>query len=210
MENEEQLNFSQNANLIAVEQPVGDTPILSGESMLNSSSKFKSVEALEKAYENLEKEFTKKCQALNKLLSDNNEKALPQYSKENWLEKVGEFIKEHPLATSYSKQIAEVLTENEELSTKEDALSLAYSKVLENNFKTKEELVKDQEFLNEFVFSNENIKTKIIEEYLNNITSSKTVPLISNTSGTSSISSPKFKPKNLKEASLYATQILKK
>lgn len=175
------------------------------------SSKFKSVEALQEAYNNLEKEFTKKCQALNKLIADNNEKEkLPAYNRENWQQKVDEFLTLHPTARSFTKQIAEVLTKNTQINHKEDALNLAYSIVLENNYKTGEQLANDNDFLEEFVFKNEKIKNKIIDEYLNNISQNKIVPLISNASGSLSVTSPKFKPKNLSEAGLYAQHILKK
>ena len=212
--NEEQLLENENVDLNAVEHKEESNIISSQESNNlsfsgSSTQKFKSVEALEKAYENLEKEFTKKCQALNSLISDNNDK-LPQYSREDWLEKVGDFLNSHQLAKNYTKQIAEVLSSDEELAKKEDALNIAYSIVLEKNFKTKEELAKDEEFLNEFVFGSDLIKEKIIEEYLQNITSNKTVPLISNVRGTASVPSPRFQPKSLKEASLYAQQILRK
>lgn len=209
--NEEQLIENEDVNLNAVEHNEENISTNSGNLTFSGSStqKFKSVEALSKAYENLEKEFTKKCQALNSLKCDNNEK-LPQYTREDWLQKVGEFINAHKYAKDYTKQIAEILTSDEELAKKDDALGLAYSMVLENNFKSKEELVNDEEFLNEFVFSSEKIKEKIIEEYLQNITQNKTVPLISNVRGSASVPSPKFQPKSLKEASLYAQQILRK
>jgi len=216
MENfEEQLSKNENASLNAVEHQNETIEVLDNQSSNlsfsgSSTKKFKSVEALEKAYENLEKEFTKKCQALNSLKSENDKEKSPQYTREDWLQKVGEFLEKHQLAKNYTKQIAEVLTNNEELSKKEDALSLAYSMVLENNFKTKEELMQDETFLNEYVFGSEKIKNKIIEEYLQNISSSKTVPLISNVRGAGSVPSPKYQPKSLREASLYAQQILRK
>lgn len=211
--NEEQLLENQNANLdavehndnVEVENNMGKTEF-SG----SSTKKFKNVEALSKAYENLEKEFTKKCQKLNELISENNKEELPQYKREDWLQKVSNFIAENKFAKDYTKQIADILLEDESLAKKEDALSLAYSKVLNNNLKTKEELVEDEDFLNQFVYKNEKIKNKIIEEYLLEINNNQSVPLISNLRGTSSVSSPKFKPRNLKEAGRFAEQILKK
>ncbi|MBE5745761.1 MAG: hypothetical protein E7359_00525 [Clostridiales bacterium] len=212
--NEEQLLENQNANLNAVEHSetinVENIEPSKNEFSGSSTKKFKSVEALSKAYENLEREFTKKCQKLNELMSENNTEVLPQYKKEDWLVKVSNFIAENKFAKDYTKQIADVLLEDEALAKKEDALSLAYSKVLNDNFKTKEELAEDEDFLNQFVYKNEKIKTKIIEDYLLEINNNQTVPLLSKVKGTSSVSSPKFIPKSLKEASRYAEQILKK
>ena len=211
--NEEQLLENPVANLDAVEHNdnIGVEDNLGKcEFSGSSTKKFKTVEALSKAYENLEKEFTKKCQKLNELISENNKIELPQYKREDWLQKVSNFIAENKFAKDYTKQIADILLEDESLAKKEDALSLAYSKVLNSNLKTKEELVEDEDFLNQFVYKNEKIKNKIIEDYLFEINNNQSIPLISNLRGTSSVSSPKFKPKSLKEAGRFAEQILKK
>ena len=205
---EEQLLENSSANLDAVEH----NNEISGEKEFSGSSlkKFKTVEALSKAYENLEKEFTKKCQKLNELICENNKEELPQYKQEDWLNKVSKFIAENKNAKNYTKEIADVLINDETLAKKEDALTLAYSKVLDENFKTKEELINDSNFLNEYVFNNEQIKNKIIEDYINNLNNNKSVPLIASLNGTSSVSSPKFMPKSLTEAGRYAEQILRK
>ena len=208
--NEEQLNKNFDANLIAVEQNETEIKPSENEFLGSSIKKFKTVEALEKAYENLEKEFTKKCQKLNELLSENSKKELPQYKREDWLNKVSSFIANNKHAGSYTKQMAEILEKDEELSKKEDALSIAYSKVLDDNFKTPEELAVDEEFLNKFVYGSEKIKNKIIEDYLLEVSSNSSVPLISNFRGTTSVSSPRFVPKSLTEAGRYAEQILRK
>lgn len=211
---EEQLLENSNANLDAVEhnEDLKEINNETGDIEFSGSStkKFKSVEALSKAYENLEKEFTKKCQKLNELISENNTQVLPQYKKEDWLVKVSNFIAENKHAKDYTKQIADILLQDETLAKKEDALSIAYSKVLNENFKTKEELAEDEDFLNQFVYKNEKIKNKIIEDYLLDVNKNQSVPLISMVRGTSSVSSPKFMPKSLKEAGRFAEQILKK
>lgn len=226
MNNEEQLKFCNNANLDAVEhnkevdnktnnenlkENEFNTSILPGKDYkTGSSSKFKSVDALFRAYENLEKEFTKKCQALSNLTKDNNEEKLPVYCKENWQAEVQSFLSEHPNAKCFTNEIADVLIKDENLSKKDDALKIAYSIVLDKNYKTKEELLNDSSFVSDFILKNEKIKNLIIEEYLNEISSNKTIPLISNAGGTQSVSSPKYIPKSLKEAGLYAEHILKK
>lgn len=210
MENEEQLLENIDANLDAVEHKEN---LQESKEMDSGSSikKFKNVEALSKAYENLEREFTKKCQKLNELLCDNSDaKSLPQYKKEDWLQKVGEFLENNQRAKNYVKQIADILVNDENLAKKEDALELAYSQILKENFKTKEEYIEDEDFLNEFVYNNEKIKAKIIEDYLINLGKSKTIPLINSESGSLSVSTPKFSPKNLAEAGRYAVNILKK
>ncbi len=184
---------------------------------LTGSSKFKSTEELLKAYENLEKEFTKKCQKLSALSGNKTEEdkqksetVLPQYEREDWLKKTGEFLAQNENAKNYVKQIAEILISDEDLAKKDDALELAYSRVLKQNFVPKEQLANDEEFLNEFVYNNEKIKNKIIEDYLLNLKNGKNVQLISGGVGTNVVSSPKFKPKDLSEAGKFAMHILKK
>ena len=210
--NEEQLEKVIDANLDAVEHNESEENVKGKEITFGSSKKFKSVEALVSAYENLEKEFTKKCQKLNEVLSENNNKKeeLPQYKQEDWVLKVNQFLKDNEYAKEHLDEIAEILSSDENLSKKEDALELAYSKVLKRNFVAKEQLAKSEEFLSEFVYNNEEIKNKIIQEYLFNIQNNKTIPLISDIKGSLSVSSPKFMPKNLTEAGRYAENILKK
>lgn len=208
--NEEQLLENNDVNL---NQGMMENENKQGKELFSGSStkKFKSVEALENAYENLEKEFTKKCQMLNKLLSENkDENSLPQYQKEDWLTKVSTFIENNNHAKDFLNDIAKTLVEDENLAKKEDALELAYSKVLKDNFKTKEELASDDNFLNDYIFNNEEIKNKIIENYLNDVQNNKTIPLMINRNGSLSVSSPRFIPKNLKEAGRYAENILRK
>ncbi|MGN1208336.1 MAG: hypothetical protein ACI4TI_02605 [Christensenellales bacterium] len=186
--------------------------------LLVGSSKFKSTEELLKAYENLEKEFTKKCQKLSALSGDNkttdaekkDEEVLPQYKREDWLKKTGEFLANNENAKNYVKQIAEILISDENLAKKEDALELAYSKVMKENFIPKEQLLVNEDFLNEFVYNNEKIKNKIIEDFLLNLKNEKDVPLISSAFGSGVVSSPKFRPKDLTEAGKFAMHILKK
>ncbi|MGN1222652.1 MAG: hypothetical protein ACI4T1_00785 [Christensenellales bacterium] len=208
--NEEQLLENNDVNLnqgMMENENKQDKELFSG----SSTKKFKSVEALENAYENLEKEFTKKCQMLNKLLSENkDENSLPQYQKEDWLTKVSTFIENNNHAKDFLNDIAKTLVEDENLAKKEDALELAYSKVLKDNFKTKEELASDDNFLNDYIFNNEEIKNKIIENYLTDVQNNKTIPLMINRNGSLSVSSPRFIPKNLKEAGRYAENILRK
>lgn len=210
---EEQLDKNC-VDLVAVEQNEKENDL--NRNLVSGSSKFKSTEELLKAYENLEKEFTKKCQQLSAIKGDNKtekdenfEKVLPQ-TKEDWLKKTSEFLKENENAKNYVQQITDMLVEDEDLAKKEDALELAYSRVLKQNFKTKEQLASDEEFLNEYVFNNENIKNKIIEKYLFELQSGKNVPLIASTAGSMSVSSPKFKAKDLSEAGKFALHILKK
>lgn len=208
---EEQPNTSPNVDLMAVEPDEKENEQTGEKGSL--LLKFKSVDELCKAYENLEKEFTKKCQQLSTLDNENNcdnVDETPQYERETWNEKVSSFIKENELAKNYTKEISEQLLTDTELSKKDDALSLAFLRVLQKNFKTEKDLIASNEFLENYIYNNEEIKTKIIEKYLNDISLNKTVPLITNFKGTNGILASNFKPKNIAEAGRYAETMFKK
>ena len=209
---EEQPELKKDVDLMAVEP--SDKKIEQEENSGSLLSKFKSVEELSKAYENLEKEFTKKCQIISTLENKKNDcdnvDETPQYERGTWNEKVSSFIKENELAKNFTKEISEQLLNDNELSKKDDALSLAFLRVLQKNFKTEKDLISNQEFLNNYVFNNEDIKTKIVENYLNDISLNKTVPLITNFKGTSGIMASNYKPKSIQEAGKYAENIFKK
>lgn len=206
---EEQPQNSPKVDLMAVEPNINENEQIGEKGSL--LVKFKSVDELCKAYENLEKEFTKKCQQLSTLdKSCDNVDETPQYERETWNEKVSSFIKENELAKNYTKEISEQLLADTELSKKDDALSLAFLRVLQNNFKSEKDLVASEGFLENYIYNNEEIKTRIVEKYLNDISLNKTVPLITNFKGTNGIMASKFVPKNIQEAGKYAETIFKK
>ena len=196
-----------------VKEKVSDEQNL--ESMGSSTKKFKSVEALTLAYENLEKEFTKKCQMLSALqakqVCDNNsEELLPQYEKSDWFDKVTSFLNENELAKNYTKEISEVLINDSGIAKDKNALKLAFFEVLKKNYKTEKDLIESEDFLKDYVYSNEKIKTTIIENYLNNLSLNKTIPLISNVNGTNGLLAGKYKPKSIADAGRVAENIFKK
>ena len=83
----------------------------------NKYGKFKDEQALYEAYLKLEAEFTKKCQQLkeyeqnvsdNKVVED-NATTLPLYQREDWQDKIAEFISIYPLARRYAGKIGKIL-----------------------------------------------------------------------------------------------------
>ena len=176
-------------------------------------SKFKSVQELEKAYKNLEKEFTQKCQKIKELTdelssSDNAkdtakivaEEVAPEYESEDWEEKVVAFFSQNPTAKNYVQEISEVLENDEEIAKSKNSLQVALTKVLANKFVPQEVLASDDEFLEKFIYTNEKVSKKIIEKYLDDLEEKKSLPLISSSSGSGTFSSPVQKPKTIKDA----------
>ena len=176
-------------------------------------SKFKSVQELEKAYKNLEKEFTQKCQKIKELTdelsaSDNAktnvqkeaEVVAPEYESNDWEEKVVAFFSQNPTAKNYVQEISEVLENDEEIAKSKNSLQVALTKVLANKFVPQEVLASDDEFLEKFIYTNEKVSKKIIEKYLDDLEEKKSLPLISSSSGSGTFSSPVQKPKTIKDA----------
>lgn len=140
--------------------------------------KFKSAETLLDAYNELQGEFTRKCQKLSeaeKKLQECESKEKPENSEDEhsiefvWNTKISEFLQSHKNASDFVDEITDEIMNDELLSSSEDGLEKAYSRVLEKNYKSAEELVNDENFLENYVFSNEKIKNKIIKEYVNSL-----------------------------------------
>ena len=170
--------------------------------------KFKSAETLLDAYNELQGEFTRKCQKLSEA-----EKKLQEASvKENpdiqdtksqnefaWQTNVSEFLQSHKNASNFVEEITNEIMNDELLQSSEDGLEKAYSRVLEKNFKNAEELVEDENFLENYIFSNEKIKNKIIKEYVDSLQSFQNPININNSGVTRGVASVN-NIKNLEDA----------
>ncbi len=167
----------------------------------NAFGKFKDAESLMKAYSNLEAEFTKKSQKLASLESEKeNETALKNKNAE--IErKVDDFVTKFEKIKPFSGALKESLISGKVSSLEEEALN-----IMSNNYKTADELVKDEQFLNNFIFSNTEIKDKIIKDYLSQIT--QNLPIKTNYSANISLTPPTA-PKTIKEAGRLAKSIIK-
>ena len=207
---EEQKNQEQ---IINEEQPKN-----SGSSYL----KFNSLDDLKNAYQNLEKEFTKKSQLLKKLenekldndaklniQTENLETEKPYWESEDWNKKIVSFFEDNPLAKNYLKQISQMVVEDKELQKSDAPLEKAWLKWLENNFKTPEQLLADEEFLKQ-IKSNEQLKKEIISDYLSQIKNNDFTPPIYLKSGTSGVIKNSLKAKSLEEVKELARKIFSK
>ena len=169
--------------------------------------KFKNVESLVSAYNNLQSEFTKKCQALNELKkqqSDNVEKT-PQYVEENWQDKVDEFLKNHPTAKNHTKAIAELLASDKVLANNKDSLEIAYSRVLEYENNKLTSILKDENHILNSITPK--IKEKIVNEYLKEVNFNS--PFLINSKGGNNVITSYKKPLNMIDAGEMAKKIFK-
>jgi len=178
--------------------------------------KFKDATSLLNAYNNLEKEFTKKSQKLSELTKQNLENEQPistpdcllAFQETNWQTKVSQFFKDNPEAKNYAKDISTILIADKNLFKNENCLNYAYALAELKNKVKPADLLKDPNFVND-ILNNETIKNKIISEYLNSVSSSKhNIRFISGESKNILINNTQDKPKTIKEASNVLKKLL--
>lgn len=164
--------------------------------------KFNDAESLLKAYTNLEAEFTKKSQKLATLESENlkaNEENQKRVEREK---RVDDFITKFDAVKPFSSALKETLNSNENANLEEEALRL-----VTNSYKSAENYATDQEFLNNYIFSNQEIKDKIVKDYLSKITQNS--PIKVENSGSAITLTPPKQPSTIEEAGRIARNIIK-
>ena len=169
-----------------------------GENLQNQNNhilgKFESVQELMKAYKSLEAEFTRKSQELSKIMHKSNE----TNTQDNFNELI-EFSKKYDSDEEFIQNVAKSLNENEELKNDKFGLVKAVYNVLSEKVKTNEQNLQSNDWVYEFVNSNNDIKQKIINEYITNCASGKVPPLIVNTYGSNIVASTPSTPTTLEE-----------
>jgi len=163
--------------------------------------KFKDAESLLKAYANLESEFTKKSQRLASLEQLELKRSEQENQTKENERKVEEFITKFEKAKPFSSALKESLNNNQNLNLGEEAF-----KLIANNYKSAEDYVNDSEFLNNYIFSNQEIKDKIVKDYLSQITQNS--PIKMQSSANITLTPPKV-PTTIQEAGKMAKTIIK-
>lgn len=228
---EEIKNLEQLENLSGVEN-VGEQNSQREEVQpnLNDSSsnlgKFKDPANLLSAYNNLEKEFTKKCQKLAELTKSCNQSSSEKNQSQNkdnqsssiqennnaidWTTYAENFVKENPEAKKHAKEIYEILKSDKNLASSPKCLEYAFAICKNSHQKVDtENLLNDPQFLSEHIFSNNEIKEKIIKEYLLSLKNGNQMPrFISGTTQNVSVTIPENKPKTIKDASNILRKLL--
>ncbi len=158
-----------------------------------SFGKFKTPEQLLKAYEELEKEFTRRSQKLAQYESGKSE-----MSDEEWKNQVDKFFDTTPSARAFARDIAKEIVAHPELKQDKNCLSVALTRVLASKFRTPEQLMQDGQFLTEYVLSSKQVKDMVIADYINSLQKGK--PPISLGMGGLQCVAPNIKPKSIQEA----------
>lgn len=177
--------------------------------------KFKDSNSLLGAYNELQSEFTRKCQKLSEVqkkldVIENSQSGnvSKDYDEYAWSNKLDDFLKEHQNANTLVEEITNEIINDDNLKNSEEALDKAYLRVMEKKFVSQENLSKDQEFLDKYIYSNDAIKNKIIKDYVDSLQTIKSPVTISTGGHYGSVAqSPKFN--SLDDASRFVENMFK-
>lgn len=161
--------------------------------------KFNDYDKLLNSYNNLEKQFTKKCQELSQLKeqSGTSQDTPPQSQT------LEEFLQAFPDAEAFKEQISQAVN-NPQYSDVPDAYARSYFDLLRQSYVSKETLAQDDDFLQQYVLSNKDVVAKLLQKVVPTATPVPTV--ISGNAGSMSVTLP-TRPKTIAEASMLAKQL---
>ena len=169
--------------------------------------KFDSADALLKAYNSLQSEFTRKCQAIANASSENPVRPVDAYNEIK--SRVNEFANNNSLAKKYESELLEkVLSDTSSDSML--AIKDAYTQILESHFASPDELAKSEEFLSKYIYSDDELCDKILANVVDKIQASSAPRVLTRSSGSAISLTPINKPADLKEAGELAKSLLKK
>lgn len=203
--NKEQPDTTCSVNVAAASEVSSNDESSSG----SLYGKFKDAESLYNGYKELEKEFTKKSQLLSELKSNavDNTAKVPIYETENWQSEIDNFLSNNKYANDFAKDMAQTLMQDKDLACMPNCLDLAYNKVVAKKYLSQEDMAKDENFLNNYIYNNEEIRSKIVGGYLNDLKKNSAPPIVIQQRGdTVGVITP-TKPKDLSEARKLVEQL---
>ena len=166
--------------------------------------KFKNANNLLSAYNSLQAEFTRKSQKLSEF-----QKKLDDFANFKQYENIDDFINDTTDSDKYKKEITEILVNDNEINSLPNKYQVAFKIIKESNNKLAENL-NNQEFLDKYIYSNESIKNKIIEDYLSKLNNVSTTPkIVSGVNSNIHFSPNPNSPKTIKEAGEILSKMLK-
>ncbi|MBR3885219.1 MAG: hypothetical protein IKJ33_01970 [Clostridia bacterium] len=166
--------------------------------------KFKDAQTLLDAYNSLQAEFTRKSQKLAEIQKQMEENAV--FSKSDSLD---EILKDTTNLEKYKKEVTEILDNDCELSNLPNKNLIAFKIIKEAERKTANTL-NNQQFIDDYINSNIEIKNKIITEYLSSLNETQSPPKVISGNSSNIYFSPSLNmPKTLKDAGDILTKMLK-
>ena len=165
--------------------------------------KFKSVEALLDAYNNLEKEFTKKSQRLSQLEKD---KTVEEENLNEELDKkFHSFLSSNLEAESFGGELKEKVQSDDNLKKMDDPFGYVWAEMIFEKLKNPNQ---DEKVLNNYILKNESLKNMVIENYVNQLTENKSPIKISSSGKRVGTTVSTQKPETLKDAKKFLLDLL--
>ncbi len=130
-------------------------------------------------------------------VSSENE-SVPVFAQVGWKDKVTDFLQRYPIAKQFSAQIGSEIAQNQSLQQDGDCLEKALAAVLATAYISPEKLAGDEEFLQKYIYENNAVKDKIIQEYLDGL--QQNLPPKSISSRGRTALTPPSRPKSIAEA----------
>ena len=190
--------YNNGEDILSAEENIenGESQEIQKKETEKPSSKFKSVEELEKAYNSLEKEFTKRCQRLAQLEKEVDKAKVE--TPEQWKAKVDKFFVETPDAKGFAREMAEEIGRDSTLRARHDCLEVALARVLMSKYRSPKDLATDEEFLKEHILGSDFVKKAVIDRYMKDLRDGKP-PVLMSKSGQNTVA-PRNKPKTIADA----------
>lgn len=158
-----------------------------------SFGKFKSSEALLEAYNSLQAEFTKKCQRLSELEKEKTN----EQSQEQQDERLRAFLSQNQDALACKEEFS-LFAQKEQ--TDSSSLDGVWAKFVLSKLSTDSENYSSDPIAIKYIFRDENVRNKIIENYIKELNSSKPPVVMSKQSGQVVAEQKPVTPTSLKDA----------
>ena len=195
----------------------------------NTESKFKSNDALEKSYKELQSEFTRKCQELKRFkdeaireqtklttqtgiatdshnnLSD-SKNDLPYKDNINLKTLSDNLFKKHDFSSQYRLEIAQKMLDNEKYEKSEAGIKDAMLDILKDKVLDIDNLIIKDEFINNKILNNENVMSKIINNYVKTVQTKDIPQFITKSTNVKTFKNDK--PMNLSQAKEMALKMM--
>lgn len=186
-----------------LEQLEGEPETISENAESSIYGKFKDAKSLLEAYNSLQSEFTRKSQKLADL-----QKQLDENLALSKSDSIDEILGDSTDLEKYKKEITEILENDTEISNLPNKNRVALKIIKEAENKTAN-LLNDPDYMDKYIESNQEIKDKIITNYLSNQQNSPSSPKVISGNASNIYFSPSIStPKTLKDAGEILTKML--
>lgn len=192
-----------------INEKTGEQPLPDGSPL----GKFKDVESLKNAYENLEKEFTRKSQLLSSLQKQEEMQGASTnnlFDKKEWKGYVENFLQENPRAKEYAKELSNLILQDKVIAESQNPLHNAWLKFLEQQLVNNQNYLESETNFNQ-VLKNNKVRDAVIKDYLKQVNSTKpNVPTFINSNNGVNFENQIKSATTLEEAKELAKKIFSK